>query len=458
MKFLGGRLLARIYLHGVVLLASIGAAVLLIGHFVVRPAFEDSLRGRHHQPDWRRFERRATVEQLLERLRLMNHRPGSEISLYSADGQVLASTPTPCTVMLFGDDREVLSTEGSVRLGPGGFALAAFRDGEMVAYAITRMPPPTGLRNGGLLLGVSLVALALGSIPLARSLARPVEELAAATRRLGAGDMAARADAKRWDELGDLARDFNAMADRIEGLRRKEKELLADVSHELRTPLARIRVVLDLAAEGDPAAARGFLKEIASDLGEVEHLVDDIISTARLDLDSSRDGEPYPRLRQEPVVVAELVARAAQQFRDRCPQRELRCETVRADVEVSGDAALLRRVLNNLLDNADKYSPDHTPIELVVTRERGIVELAVVDAGIGISSDDQPRLFSPFFRADRSRTRHTGGVGLGLALSKRIVDAHQGTIVVESELGVGTTMRVRLPTLSSGVDGMYAHS
>ena len=446
MKFLGGRLLARIYLHGVVLLVSIGAAVLLIGHFVVRPAFEDSLRGRHHQPDWRRFEHHATVEQLLERLRLINHRPGSEITLYGIHGEVLASTPAPCTITLVPDDLAVLQAEGSVRLGPGGFALAAFRDGEMVAYAITRMPPPTGLRNGGLLLGVSLVALALGSIPLARSLARPVEELAAATRRLGAGDMAARADAKRWDELGDLARDFNAMADRIEDLRRKEKELLADVSHELRTPLARIRVVLDLAAEGDPAAARGFLKEIASDLGEVEHLVDDIISTARLDLDSSRDGDSYPPLRHESVLVADLVARTAAQFRDRCPQRILRCSEIRGDVAVSGDAALLRRVLSNLLDNADKYSPDQTPIELQVSTGPGSVELAVIDEGIGISAEDLPRLFSPFFRADRSRTRHTGGVGLGLALSRRIVDAHHGTITVESELGQGTTMRVQLPT------------
>ncbi len=450
MKFLGGRLLARIYLHGVVLLVSIGAAVLLIGHFVVRPAFEDSLRGRHHQPDWRRFEHHATIDQLLDRLRLMNHRPGSEITLYGTHGEVLASTPAPCTITLLPDDLTVLQDEGSVRLGPGGFALAAFRDGEMVAYAITRMPPPTGLRNGGLLLGVSLVALALGSIPLARSLARPVEELAAATRRLGAGDMAARADAKRWDELGDLARDFNAMADRIEDLRRKEKELLADVSHELRTPLARIRVVLDLAAEGDPAAARGFLKEIASDLGEVEHLVDDIISTARLDLDASRDGDSYPPLRHEAVFVAELVARTSAQFRDRRPQRILRCDTeVRGDLVVSGDAALLRRVLSNLLDNADKYSSDNTPIQLTVSTAPGQVELAVVDQGIGIGSDDMPRLFSPFFRADRSRTRHTGGVGLGLALSKRIVDAHQGTITVESVLGQGTTMRVQLPTIDA---------
>jgi len=113
--------------------------------------------------------------------------------------------------------------------------------------------------------------------------------------------------------------------------------------------------------------------------------------------------------------------------------------------DVEGDAVLLRRALDNLLDNARKYSPPHGVLRLRAAAQDGAVAIDVLDSGDGIAPEDLARLFTPFFRADRSRTRATGGVGLGLTLARRIVEAHGGTLTADSTVGVGTTMTVTLP-------------
>ena len=116
---------------------------------------------------------------------------------------------------------------------------------------------------------------------------------------------------------------------------------------------------------------------------------------------------------------------------------------------IDADPVLFRRVVDNLLENAHKYTPDRSsPIELSISRDGDRVSFVVKDKGIGISAEDLPRVFTPFFRGDRSRSRETGGVGLGLTLAKRIVEAHRGTIDVASEVGSGTTVRVRVPAIA----------
>jgi signal transduction histidine kinase len=222
-----------------------------------------------------------------------------------------------------------------------------------------------------------------------------------------------------------------------------QRELLANVSHELRTPLARIRVALDLAAEGDADAARDAIANITTDWGDLERLVEDVLATARLDLGSS--GAGAPPLRRDRVDLASMAEAVA-----------LRCglvypsETLQLDIDpalplLEGDGALLKRVLDNLVDNARKYSDPGSQVTLVMTQEPAGLCLSVVDHGMGIDAADLPHIFTPFFRADRSRDRKTGGVGMGLALVRRIVEAHGGRIEVDSAVGKGTTMRVHLP-------------
>ena len=235
------------------------------------------------------------------------------------------------------------------------------------------------------------------------------------------------------------------MAERLERLVRSEKELLANVSHELRTPLARIRVAVDLAAEGDLERAHRYLGEMAADVGELGRLVEDILTAARLDLAAGKSASAELPLRREPVDASELLARAADRFRAAHPGRRLELDAAGPLPGLEADPALLRRVLENLLDNAHKYSDPGEPIELAARAEGGSLVVEVRDRGIGIDAADLPRLFTPFFRTDRSRARGTGGVGLGLALARRIVEAHGGRIAAESAPGKGTAVRFSVP-------------
>ncbi|HEY5677834.1 MAG TPA: HAMP domain-containing sensor histidine kinase, partial [Myxococcales bacterium] len=273
----------------------------------------------------------------------------------------------------------------------------------------------------------------------------PLDRLARTAQALGAGDLRARTGIVRRDELGTVAHSFDEMADRVEKLLRSQTELVANVAHELRTPLARIRVALDLADAGDAAVARESLAEIAEDLGELEALVDDVLAAARIDLADGTVRTGAPTLHVTALDVSELARGAAERLRHRHPGRTVEVAAEPGLPPVEGDAVLLRRALDNLLDNARKYSPPDAPIHVRVARHGPGVVLRVIDAGEGIAPEDLPRLFTPFFRGDRSRARKTGGVGLGLSLARRIVEAHGGTLVAESTPSAGTTMTVALP-------------
>jgi two-component system OmpR family sensor kinase len=233
------------------------------------------------------------------------------------------------------------------------------------------------------------------------------------------------------------------MADRIKALLQGQRELLANVSHELRTPLARIRVALDLAADGDAEAARDALANISTDWADLERLVEDVLAAARLELGSSAPGGLS--LRKDSVNVADLARAAEARFQAAYPNERLELDLPPALPSIEGDGALLRRVIDNLVDNSHKYSEPRSVVTLRVREERGAVVVTVIDRGMGIEAADLPHIFTPFFRADRSRNRKTGGVGMGLALVRRIVDAHGGEIAVTSEVGQGTQVAVRLP-------------
>jgi len=220
------------------------------------------------------------------------------------------------------------------------------------------------------------------------------------------------------------------------------------VSHELRTPLARIRVVLELAAEGDPERTRAFLSEISADLSELENLLKDVLTGARLEMvdgaTSAADVSPHRR-ETTPNAIAD---RATERFRMNHPTRTLDVDVASELPRISVDPMLFRRAIDNLLENADRYSPDpSTAVALTVRAADGSVEFTVSDRGMGIAKEDLPLVFTPFFRAERSRSRDTGGVGLGLALVKRIALAHGGTVAVDSDLGAGTTVTIAIPAL-----------
>lgn len=256
-----------------------------------------------------------------------------------------------------------------------------------------------------------------------------------------------RAELTQQDELGALGQTFDEMADRVQELRRSEKELLANVAHELRTPLARVRVALDIAREtDDPVVGREIIEELGIDLSELETLIDDLLTAARLEASFSNRAAAGFALHLQSINCDELLGGVAEHFRKLHPERAFDVQLQGELSTVAGDPVLCRRALSNLLENAHKYSPDQaSPITLRAEADEFVVHIEVLDRGLGIEAAALDRVFEPFFRAEQSRTRAAGGVGLGLSLARRIAQAHGGEIQIESELGVGTCARVTLP-------------
>jgi signal transduction histidine kinase len=300
-----------------------------------------------------------------------------------------------------------------------------------------------------LTLTVGFLVLAVGAILTARWLVRPIESLSRTAAALGDGNLAARSGIARDDELGELARRIDQMGENIEQMLQHERELLANVAHELRTPLARIGVAIDLANEGSASRARSSLAEIAVDVGELEVIVDDVLTALRYDVTRGAS-LPLRRALTPPAAIAEV---AHERMRGRHPERPVEVTVADGLPDIDVDPVLFRRVIDNLLDNAHKYTPDRaSPILLVVRlvarNSQRRVEFEVIDRGMGIATTDLPNVYHPFFRADRSRAREagtSGGVGLGLTLAKRIVEAHGGTIELVSGTGKGTRAQVSVP-------------
>jgi len=440
------RLAVRIWLHGVLLFFGVIATVMFARFAMSR---EDAIIALQTHPTLalglaeRVLGRRDDPAALERELAGLRRDTALVMTVYRADGTMVASSarqplaPASASELAGLRAREVVAGD---RLLVG-----ALRGGAVEAYVVAHMPSRLWPLHVFLLLTVAVVlALVFVALPMARSIARPLERLGALTRALGAGDLTARAAPGRRDEIGQLGRAFNDMAAQIQRLRAAERQLLADVSHELRTPLARIRVVLDLASDAERAEVARYHAEITTDLSELEQLLDDIIVASRLDPDNATWTLAQPPLRRQAVELGEVIEASTARFRARWPNRALRCAPP-GELAITADPAMLRRALDNLLDNARKYSPDDTAIELAVVPAANGVRVEVVDHGAGIELADQPRIFTPFFRADRSRTRATGGVGLGLTLARRIVEAHGGTIGFTSEPGRGSRFWFTVP-------------
>jgi signal transduction histidine kinase len=440
-----------VYLYGVLMLALAGGASYLVSRFVFTPAVAVPARPATAWIAWHLLE---TVDDLgrvqselfdLRRVRL-------EMSLYTVEGRLIATNAAAPPPPLRPAEIGALRGRSSTFDTGAGTVVLRNDEGELLRYARVTFPSadvPLGTAMAQL--AAALVVLALLSIPLARSITAPLERLAALVRSFGAGNLTARSGFAQGDEIGDLARSFDEMADRVISLRKSEKELLANVSHELRTPLQRIRMALELVREGDDARGARYLTDIEEDLEELEHLLDDVMTAARLDLSRGTGGDPLPPLRRRELTAAELLEAARLRFERRTRSCPLEVYVAPDAPTVEADPPLLRRALDNLLDNAEKFSEPGSPISLSAeAASNGKLVLVVSDRGIGIDAAELERIFEPFYRTDRSRARATGGVGLGLALARRIVEAHDGRIVAESEPERGSRFRIELPSAAQG--------
>ena len=365
------------------------------------------------------------------------------LSLYEPSGHLLGSSVFPPLPMIPREMAARLADESAVLLDKAT-AYAARENGQLVAIGIVRWEGrPFGriaARLGGLLLGF-LVFAAL----FARYLAKPLQHLADTAQRFGRGELHARARLDRDDEIGAVGRAFDEMADRVKLLIAAQQELMANVSHELQTPMARIHVALEHIAVKGVYKAKELLPEIELDLAELQRLFDDVMMVARLDLSRIHDHAVQTPLRIEKIALAPLLEKVARRFRAEHQTHNLVIDVEPELPEIAADSVLLRRVIDNLVENARKYSEPWSQIRVSAAANEPGVIIEVSDSGIGIDDSDLQYVFTPFFRSDRSRARQTGGVGLGLALARRVVEAHGGTIDLRSVAGSGTTVTLQLP-------------
>jgi signal transduction histidine kinase len=255
---------------------------------------------------------------------------------------------------------------------------------------------------------------------LAFHLTRPVRALQRAVERFGRGDLRARVGSNRRDELGQLARTFDRMAERTETLLSAERRLLLDISHELRSPLARLGVAIELARSGDNLEAA--LNRIQKESDRLNSLVGQLLQVTRA------EGDPSS-LRHNPVRLDELVEQLVEDSNIEAAARGCRLRYERREpVTVEGDPELLRRAVENVLRNAIRYSPHDSSIEVETAHSNGHAVVDVRDHGPGVPDAALPRLFDPFYRVETDRDRASGGIGLGLSIARRAIELHNGTI------------------------------
>jgi len=276
-----------------------------------------------------------------------------------------------------------------------------------------------------------MACVVFGAYAFQRQLLRPLRSLGAGVKRVSEGELDVVVPVESRDEFGALTQAFNQMARRVTAMMQARDQLLLDVSHELRSPLTRMKVALELLPDGDNKAG------VVADLNEMEAMVSELLELERL-----RSGRGITPVRQDIVpIIREVVDR----FQNRPPGIHLAVPAGPVLLDVDGEK--VRVVLRNLLENAMKYSlPDSRAVDLTITRCSATVEMVVSDDGAGIPATEFANLFEPFYRIDRSRSRKTGGYGLGLSICKRILELHGGSIAIQSNPTRGVSFIVTLPT------------
>lgn len=302
---------------------------------------------------------------------------------------------------------------------------------------------PHGIPGVGLT--IAIVSSGLVCYLLAWSLTSPVSRLRQATQRLAAGDLTARTGASngRHDELGQLMRDFDRMAERIESLMESQSRLLKDVSHELRSPLARLSVALGLAQQRGSPETRAALDRIELESTRLNQLIQRLLTISRLE--SGADGIHKVRVPVRDLV--EQIARDAE-YESQGGKCRLEAEPT-SEFFVEADPDLLRSAVENVVRNAMRYTAKGTNVEVTLQHRTGDegenVVICVRDSGPGVPAEDLERIFQPFYRIDDARNRQTGGAGLGLSIADRAIRLHGGRVRASNRPEGGLEVEIRIP-------------
>lgn len=286
---------------------------------------------------------------------------------------------------------------------------------------------------------VAIVLASCIGFLFARNLVAPINRIMGAARAIGKGDLSARTDLHGEDEVARLGETFDAMAESVEKDRDLERRLTTDVAHELRTPLMAIQATVEAMVDGVYEADEERLVTVNSEIQRLSRLVNALLKLSRLE----NRAEP---MKEEVVNVGELIAGIIATHEMFVSDSGLTLEyDAQPDVMVVGDADMIRQATANLISNAVRYTPEGGHITVAVKKGDIMASIAVKDTGIGLTKEEARMVFSRFWRADAGRNRESGGLGVGLAVVKEIVDRHGGWVQVEGEKGKGACFTIHIP-------------
>lgn len=277
---------------------------------------------------------------------------------------------------------------------------------------------------------------------VSKRIMQPLIQMEQITQRFAAGHLEERVPENEIPELNRLAESFNRMAQDLEGVEQRRRDLVGDMTHELRTPLTVIEGYLEGLADGTIEPTPDIYQRLARETVRLRRLVNDL-----QELSKAEAG--YLPIHLQPLEIRPLLVAIVQKFSDQLMEDS---PTLRVDCPASlplasADPERVEQVLINLVGNALRYTPQGS-ITLRAWAEPERIWIAVEDTGQGIKPEDLPHVFERFWRSDRSRDRHSGGTGIGLAISRRLVELHKGTIEAESEVDKGSTFRFSLPIVA----------
>lgn len=294
----------------------------------------------------------------------------------------------------------------------------------------------------GFALGLAAIAvvIALLTIPVSRMITKRVKGLTQSALQIADGGLSHRVMVKGRDEIGELGRSFNRMADKLERMIRGGRELTANISHELRSPLARIRVAEELLKEklkrGEYEDCYRHLDEIREDVNELDHLIGRILTLSKLDINETA-------LETESINLSGLLNGLLEHFRPIIERKDLHITTdLSFDPPIPVNKEAFRTVLSNILDNAIKFTPEDGTITVEMHSEQGLLKISVTNSFEPLSEEDLTGIFEPFYRTEQSPE---SGSGLGLAIAKKIIEKHDGMIEALNA-DEGLKILVRLPT------------
>jgi two-component system sensor histidine kinase CpxA len=330
---------------------------------------------------------------------------------------------------------------GIHQLPDGRILLAAQLPGIQPALFLVRKLAPQQLHRIPLplMLALAVLIIALVSFLLASMLVKRLRSLRETVQVISDGDLSARVTLGGQDEISALATDFNRMADRIGEMMASQRQLVSDVSHELRSPLARLRIALELAERADDP--RQMLQKIAKEADELEHMVSSLLSLARMESGQSV-------LEKHPQSLCPLLRKIIDDanFEGKASQRRVVLKSCE-DIELQMDTVLMQSAIENVIRNALHYTPQGGEVQVTVEPSGEQIRIIIEDQGPGVPEKELERLFEPFARVGEARDRHSGGYGLGLAITGKALQAHAGKAHAENRPQGGLRVILSLPMI-----------